>query len=635
MIECKATKSFPGYLFGYQHPTLVLAWRSTDPATDLAAVRVVAEALRPHLDYDGKLLIRASVADQSATARDAFLTVTDALELSGEVPVFARRIEEDSGQGEDAQGRAATIFAECVNPPFTAGSVNLINRLLGFYNNGIAADELGRRAEKLVAAHLSHPAVVNLRKNSRHLVRASHDRALPVLRLPRGIAQYGWGKRSTVGVSSMTQNTSLVSSQIAKDKPLTRAVLHSARLPVARQHNVRDLDKAISAAKDIGYPVVVKPRSLDGGKGVTTNIRDEATLKKAFAKVKALAPGVIVEEHLTGGEYRLLVVHGKLIAIHERVPAQVVANGRDTVAALVEAENAKRKEIELTGERAAPIVVNDETMECLSGQGLTMESVPDDGQTVRMATVPKVQTGGTVRPVAFSEFHPDNIDAVLRAARFVRLDIAGIDFLTPDPAKSWREAGGAITEVNAVPQINRLETFDVFSAVLDQLLPEGGRLPAVLLIDDTDDPGFVAQIVGEAQNDKADPGVLVTNPARADRWESAISGCTAIGDGQAVLRDPCVGSVLAVQSLPDILANGYALDRFDLIAVRGIADPASAGQLLGAPFRPMFDQADVVTLEADNAAESFGELAGDRLQRVADEREMAKTLLACLKSGKV
>jgi len=264
-----------------------------------------------------------------------------------------------------------------------------------------------------------------------------------------------------------------------------------------------------------------------------------------------------------------------------------------------------------------------------------MESVPDDGQTVRMATVPKVQTGGTVRPVAFSEFHPDNIDAVLRAARFVRLDIAGIDFLTPDPAKSWREAGGAITEVNAVPQINRLETFDVFSAVLDQLLPEGGRLPAVLLIDDTDDPGFVAQIVGEAQNDKADPGVLVTNPARADRWESAISGCTAIGDGQAVLRDPCVGSVLAVQSLPDILANGYALDRFDLIAVRGIADPASAGQLLGAPFRPMFDQADVVTLEADNAAESFGELAGDRLQRVADEREMAKTLLACLKSGKV
>ena len=38
-----------------------------------------------------------------------------------------------------------------------------------------------------------------------------------------------------------------------------------------------------------------------------------------------------------------------------------------------------------------------------------------------------------------------------RAALAVGLDVAGVDFLTTDIAKSYRETGGAICEVNAAP----------------------------------------------------------------------------------------------------------------------------------------------------------------------------------------
>ena len=633
MIDCKVAKVFPGYLFGFQHPTSTLAFASSDAARDLAEIQAVGEAIESHLQYDARLLISASRQNSSLEPLEAFLALIDGIELSAEVPVFARRIMAAAEQADKAGTNSATVFVECMSPAFTAGSVNLVVGLLDLVRDGISPSLLGIKAEKFVASHMSHPAVANLRKNSRHLARAAHDHSLPVLKLPRGLVQYGWGRKSTIGVSSMTQNTSLVSSQIARDKPLTRATLQAARLPVARQHNVRDLEKAIEAAKKIGYPVVVKPRSLDGGKGVTTNIRDEATLTKAFAKVKELARGVLVEEHIFGGEFRLLVVHGKLIAIHERVPAQVQGNGVDTIAALVETENARRAEIEQTGERAVPILVEDDTAECLAGQGLDMESVPAAGQTVRLATVPKVQTGGDVRPMDVSSFHPDNIEAVLRAARFLRLDIAGVDFLTPDPSISWREGRSAITEVNAVPQINRLETFDVFSGVLEQLLPEGGRLPSVLLIDDSDDAQLVSDIANTAQLELAGLGLLVTNEAHASRWEAEFPALVAVGDGQAVLRDPLVECVLAVQSMPDILSNGFALDRFDLIALRTVPSQEIALQLQGAPFRSAFEAASIVALDGGAGAGLLSEIAGSETQTVDSDSELARLVVSCLKAG--
>ena len=39
----------------------------------------------------------------------------------------------------------------------------------------------------------------------------------------------------------------------------------------------------------------------------------------------------------------------------------------------------------------------------------------------------------------------------MRAASAIGLDVAGVDFITPDVTRSYREVGGAICEINAAP----------------------------------------------------------------------------------------------------------------------------------------------------------------------------------------
>ena len=104
---------------------------------------------------------------------------------------------------------------------------------------------------------------------------------------------------------------------------MPQPILAMAGLPVPDQRIARTLEAAKAAAREIGYPVVVKPRALDGGKGVTANISDDARLEEAFLKVAGLSQTALVERYVSGDEYRLLFIDGDLISIHQRAPAQV------------------------------------------------------------------------------------------------------------------------------------------------------------------------------------------------------------------------------------------------------------------------------------------------------------------------
>jgi hypothetical protein len=60
----------------------------------------------------------------------------------------------------------------------------------------------------------------------------------------------------------------------------------------------------------------------------------------------------------------------------------------------------------------------------------------------------------------------------------LRLDLAGVDLLVPDIARSWRETGGGICEVNAQPQLSG----HLPRSLLPKLVSRRGRIPVVVLI---------------------------------------------------------------------------------------------------------------------------------------------------------
>ncbi|MBP2706963.1 ATP-grasp domain-containing protein [Microbispora sp. RL4-1S] len=101
-----------------------------------------------------------------------------------------------------------------------------------------------------------------------------------------------------------------------RDKLTTRLLLREAGLPAVGFAHVHDQEEALRAAETLGYPVVVKPRSLAGSVGVLV-VHDAGELRglwhhAAGAAYPGLEPldGLLLEEFLSGPEISVdSVVH--------------------------------------------------------------------------------------------------------------------------------------------------------------------------------------------------------------------------------------------------------------------------------------------------------------------------------------
>ena len=165
---------------------------------------------------------------------------------------------------------------------------------------------------------------------------------IPVLTLPCDVYQMGWGRRSRLFRSSITDSTSAIATAWAKDKRATNALLRRAGMPVPAQTPVPSLVAARQAAQAWGYPVVLKPASLDQGVGVEADLPDEPALCAAWERAVRHGSPLILEQHIRGEDYRVYVVMGEVVAVAHRVPAQVTGDGVSTVAALVAELNRAR-----------------------------------------------------------------------------------------------------------------------------------------------------------------------------------------------------------------------------------------------------------------------------------------------------
>jgi cyanophycin synthetase len=315
------------------------------------------------------------------------------------------------------------------------------------------------------------------------------SRDIPWIRLNQySLVQLGQGVHAKRIRATMTSATSAIAVDVASDKDLTTRLLGAAGLPVPKQESVRSADQAARAAERVGYPVVVKPLDGNHGRGVCLDLRDADAVREAFAiaEEQSRRGVVVVESFVVGKDYRCLIIDGRMAAIAERVPASVTGDGRSTVQQLVDLTNADPRRGVGHEKVLTRIKVDDAAEEVLRSQGHALDSVPAEGEMVKLALTGNMSTGGISIDRTF-EAHPENVEIAEEAARMIGLDIAGIDFICPDITEPVREAGGAICEVNAAPGF-RMHTHPtigepqfIAKPVVDMLFPPGAtaRIPIV------------------------------------------------------------------------------------------------------------------------------------------------------------
>jgi cyanophycin synthetase len=317
------------------------------------------------------------------------------------------------------------------------------------------------------------------------LVRAAEERGIPWLRMnEQSLIQLGYGKWQQRIQATVTGRTSYIAVELAGDKEETNKILAARGLPVPQQHLVRSADRAVWAAKRLGYPVVTKPYNGNHGRGISIHLTTEEEVRKGFDAAAEHSSSVIVETYLTGDDHRLLVVNGELVAATRRTPGHVVGDGKSTVRQLVDIVNQDPRRGVGHEKVMTRLALDEQADMMLARVNMTPDSVPEKDQVVMLRSTANLSTGGTATDVT-DVIHPDNRDMAVRAVTAIGLDVGGVDFLSPDITESYKQIGGGICEVNAAPGF-RMHVApsegtprDVAGPVIDMLFPPGtpSRVP--------------------------------------------------------------------------------------------------------------------------------------------------------------
>jgi len=418
--------------------------------------------------------------------------------------------------------------------------------------------------------------------STRALVEEAKRRDIPTQRLDpdRSLVQLGHGKYQQRIWATVTSKGSDIAVDIASNKELTNRLLRNVGIPVPLARNAEDEDEAARAAARIGYPVVLKPLDGNHGRGVGINLADEAAVRAHYPLARDATRGgtVIVESYIVGRDYRVLVVGGRVVAVAERVPAHVIGDGAQTLRALVEATNADPRRGVGHEKVLTRIRFDEAAIELAARQGYGPDDVPPAGGRVQLALTGNMSTGG-IAIDRTDEIHPDNATIAAQAAQVIGLDVAGIDFLTPDITQSVKEVGGAICEVNAGPGF-RMHTHptegiqrDVARPVIELLYPRDApsRVPIVAITGTngkTTTSRMIAHILKMAGHKV---GLTTTDGIYIDGTQIAAGDMSGPGSARMVLQNPTIDTAVLETARGGIVRSGLGYDRADVAIVTNVA----------------------------------------------------------------
>lgn len=417
------------------------------------------------------------------------------------------------------------------------------------------------------------------------IVHAATARGIPYRRLTSGsLVQFGWGSRQRRIQAAETDRCSAIAESVAQDKELTKKLLAAAGVPVPLGRPVVDAEDAWRAACEIGGPVVVKPRDGNQGKGVAVAIEGRDAVMAAYEVAAEFRDDVIVERHLSGNDFRLLVVGRSLVAAARRDPPQVIGDGVHSVGALVDQVNRDPRRGEGHATSLTKISFDDIALARLATQGYTADSVPPRGQRIILRNNANLSTGGTATDVT-DEVHPEVAARAVAAAQMVGLDICGVDVVCDNVRRPLEQQGGGIVEVNAAPglRMHLTPSFGkgraVGEAIASHMFAEGedARIPIFAITGTNGKTTTVRLIAHLIAGSGLRVGMTNSDGVFIAGRQIDTGDCSGPRSARRVLMHPEVDAAVFETARGGILREGLAFDRCRIAVVTNIG----AGDHLG------------------------------------------------------
>jgi D-alanine-D-alanine ligase-like ATP-grasp enzyme len=210
----------------------------------------------------------------------------------------------------------------------------------------------------------------------------------------------------------------------------------------------RNIDAAYNYAKKLGFPVIVKPNSGTQGTMVSL-VHNRQEFYRAVRAILKKDRLVLVQQPVVGKDYRVVVLDDRIISAYERIPLNVVGDGKSTILQLLKVKQSQF----IASSRDTMIKKEDpRILVKLKHQKLSFRSVPKKGQRVYLLDNANLSTGGDSVDVT-NQVHPEFKKLAVRLTKDMGLRLCGVDLMidgdiSQKPNVYW------VLEINSAPGLD-------------------------------------------------------------------------------------------------------------------------------------------------------------------------------------
>lgn len=254
--------------------------------------------------------------------------------------------------------------------------------------------------------------------------------------------------------ATKTRLDSYMSYLIMENKQVTKHILHEAEISVPTG---KIYFNPVTAKRDFqnwqNRKFVVKPTNTNFGIGISAiDNPDPNEYQSAIDLAFGHDRSILIEEFISGKEFRFLVIGDETFAVLHRVPANVIGDGIHTVSQLIQRKNqdpmrGQGYKTPLEYLQASPVEAAE-----LASQGLNFDSIPASNQQIFLRQNSNISTGGD--SIDYTSEVPDSYKKIaIKAAQAIPATICGIDMIIADYHQAPANSNHAIIEMNFNPAL--------------------------------------------------------------------------------------------------------------------------------------------------------------------------------------
>ncbi|MDE8038603.1 bifunctional glutamate--cysteine ligase GshA/glutathione synthetase GshB [Erysipelothrix rhusiopathiae] len=244
---------------------------------------------------------------------------------------------------------------------------------------------------------------------------------------------------------------------VMENKVLTKRVLSQNNISNPLGFSITSKEEALKLFYQNVLPesLVIKPNNTNFGVGITIfkNGYHYSEFVNAVDYALSFDETIILEEFISGKEYRFLIIGGRVEGILHRKSANVIGDGIHSIRELVDEKNKNPLRGEGYTKPLEKIKIDDVVINYLKKQNLSVDSVIAKRNEVYLRENSNISTGGD--SIDFTDqVHSDYIIEAEKAAECLNVNITGVDMLIEDINEPASDSNHSIIELNFNPAIH-------------------------------------------------------------------------------------------------------------------------------------------------------------------------------------